>query len=236
METNNFDELMYSLPDYITGELNDEDTKQKIEAKLLTDSSFREEYDSLKATMNFLTETELESPSEVYFANLQASILSKVHAKKEKSTDSLLVRLAGYWKVFVPALTVCVVIVIYSASINKPTLSVMEEKIQIPSIVDNGNKKTSPITIDTVVPTETPVQESTETSDGSNMILKKNKKAEVNSPEEKISADENTGFNYDSEGSTIFGKDDDTQTQDEYENLSPDDQLDILNSLKEKKI
>ncbi len=236
METNNFDELMYSLPDYITGELNDDDVKAKIEAKLLADSSFREEYDSLKATMNFLTETELESPSEVYFANLQASILSKVHAKKEKRNESFLVRLAGYWKVFVPALTVCVVIVIYSRSINTPTLSVMEEKIQIPAIVDNGNKKTSPNTIDSVVPTETPVQESNGTPDGSNMILKKNKKGEINSSVEKISTDENSTLNDDADGSTIFGKDDDTQTQDEYDNLSPDDQLDILNSLKEKKI
>ncbi len=63
MENNHFDELLYSLPDYISGELDDNNIKEQIEAKLLTDSFFREEYDSLKTTMNFIRRTELEAPS-----------------------------------------------------------------------------------------------------------------------------------------------------------------------------
>lgn len=99
MENNQFDELLYSLPDYITGELNDDNVKEQIEAKLLTDSYFREEHDSLKSTMNFIRETELESPSEVYFANLQANILSKVHKEEAAEKPSVLAKLLGYWKV-----------------------------------------------------------------------------------------------------------------------------------------
>lgn len=241
METNNFNELLYSLPDYITGELNDDDIKEKIEARLLTDSSFREEYDSLKSTMNFLTQSELESPSEVYFANLQANILSRVHAKKEKRVESLLVKLAGYWKVFVPALTVCVVLVIYSRNINDTQIPMRVDKVQLPlnEITGTRNKPQDTSAFDEAAATDKTEhidmnQVAADESDATFPIHKKS--AVFGLSKANLTEDTPSSANDEIEGSLIFSREDDVQAQDEYDNLSTDDQLDILQSLKDKKL
>jgi hypothetical protein len=245
MENNQFDELLYSLPDYITGELSDEKVKEEIEAKLLTDSSFREEYDSLKSTMNFIREAEPEPPSEVYFANLQANILSKVYKESEPERQSILSRLVGYWKVVVPALTVCVVLVIYSQSMNTPPLPLAQDvKVKMPLSDKGGNKnqdtslKDEVITNDNSAPTDNTSSSEFGESNEVNLTASKHKKSESISSKENISSDEGaiSNLSEDTEGGIIFGREDDSQAQDEYNNLSTDDQLDILQSLRDKKL
>jgi len=237
MENNHFDELLYSLPDYITGELDDDTIKEQIEAKLLIDSSFREEYDSLKATLNFIEETELEPPSEVYFANLQANILSKVHKENAPEKESILAKLVGYWKVVVPALTVCVVLVIYTNNMDTPKLPLTEEvKVQMPAgnnVIKNNDAQRKE---------ETALQENTVQSENkvspveTDFNISRHKRSESFFPSETSSADESTAsLGEEPEGGIIFGNDD-MQAQDEYNNLSADDQLDILQSLKDKKL
>lgn len=246
MENNHFDELLYSLPDYISGELDDEKVKEQIEAKLLVDSSFREEYDSLKSTMNFIREAEPEPPSEVYFANLQANILSKVHKETEPSRVSILSRLVGYWKVVVPALTVCVVLIIYTQNMNTPPLPLTENvKVQMPlqkSLNDKGGNKSQDtstkdavITNETSAPTDnTSSNESTEVN--FNSSKHKRTESESVSSKENVTTNESANLSDDSEGGIIFGREDDTQAQYDYDNLSTDDQLDILQSLRDKKL
>lgn len=235
MENKHFDELLYSLPDYITGELHDDKVKKQIEEKLLTDSSFREEHDSLKTTMNFIQKTELEPPSEVYFANLQANILSKVHKQNSSEKQSIFAKLVGYWKVAVPALTVCIVLFVYSQNMKTPQLPLNENKEQM-SLNDKPGSKpqdTTPkdevITKDNSEPGNTEIV--TET-----IGTPKYKRQIINSYNENISAEDNSTYSDDAEGSLLFSREDDTQAQDEYDNLSTDDQLDILQSLKDKKL
>ncbi|MBX7045698.1 MAG: hypothetical protein K1X86_07650 [Ignavibacteria bacterium] len=232
MESNNFDELLYSLPDYISGELHDEHVKKQIEEKLLSDSSFRKEYDSLKAAMNFIQETELEPPSEVYFANLQANILSKVHKNESRSEQNFFARLLGWWKIVVPALTVCVVIVIYTRNMNTPELPLKEDKIsQINSeknVVSNQDTSAKDSnTNESVSPADNTSKDNTDES------ISKQKRTDTFTPVKTITADtETNSVNDDTDATYIFGRDDDSQVQDEYDNLSPDDQQDILESLK----
>lgn len=236
MENIHFDELHYSLPDYITGELDDEKIKEQIEAKLLVDSSFREEYDSLKATMNFLQEAELEPPSEVYFANLQANILSKVHKDTPAEQHGILAKLVGYWKVLIPALTVCVVLVIYTRNMETPQLPLSQDiKVQIP-FNDKGKNTQDTSSKDEDISTENSTQTENVSNNDVISTTPKHKKNELVSPQQIISSNEGASLTDDSEGSIIFGKDDESQAQDEYDQLSTDDQLDILQSLKDKKL
>lgn len=238
MENNQFDELLYSLPDYITGELNDDNVKEQIEAKLLTDSYFREEHDSLKSTMNFIRETELESPSEVYFANLQANILSKVHKEEAAEKPSVLAKLLGYWKVVVPALTVCIVFIIYANNINTPELPLKENKVQT-LLSDTQVSKNNDVTPNNEVVAKdnsAAVQDNNTPVIDADINAQKHKRSSLISSNENIPAEDNTVYTEEGDGSIIFGKEDDTQIQDEYDNLSTDDQLDILQSLKEKKL
>lgn len=235
MENNHFDELLYSLPDYITGELDDEKIKEEIEAKLLVDSSFREEYDSLKSTMNFLQEAELEPPSEVYFANLQANILSKVRKENPSEKQSILGRLVGYWKVVVPALTVCVVLVIYSQNMNSPQLPFTENKVPAGLTEKQGNKNQDTAGKDEVITKENSPSVNTVVSEEPDFTPRYKKQISISSNEIK-SIEDNSSLNDEPDGSILFGRDDETQAQDEYDNLSADDQLDILQSLKDKKL
>ncbi|MBS1492502.1 MAG: hypothetical protein JST55_03265 [Bacteroidetes bacterium] len=244
MENNHFDELLYSLPDYISGELDDEKVKEEIEAKLLVDSSFREEYDSLKSTMNFIREAEPEPPSEVYFANLQANILSKVHKETEPERQSILSRLVGYWKVVVPALTVCVVLIIYSQNMNTPPLPLTENvKVQMPLQKPlnekSGNKSQDTSSKDAVITNDNsdPIDNtSSNESNEINLNTSKHKRTESISSNDNVTPDETVSLSDDTEGGIIFGREDDTQAQYDYDNLSTDDQLDILQSLRDKKL
>lgn len=235
MENNHFDELLYSLPDYITGELDDEKIKEEIEAKLLVDSSFREEYDSLKSTMNFLQEAELEPPSEVYFANLQANILSKTRKESPSERQSILAKLVGYWKVVVPALTVCIVLFIFTQNMDSPQLPLTENKVQTSLTEKHVNKNQDTALKDEVITKENSALDNNDALRESDSAPRYKRQVSTSS-NEIISSEDNSSYTDEPDGSILFGRDEETQAQDEYDNLSADDQLDILQSLKDKKL
>lgn len=233
MEKNLHDELSYSLPDFITGELNDERIRKQIEERLLTDAVFREEHDSLKSTMNFLQSTELDTPSEVYFANLQANILSKVQKPEPVEKQSMLEKLLGYWKIVVPALTVCVVIIIYSRNSETPQIPLPENKVPVMNSGDSNSSNHESISKDKVISEESNNQSDSQNNDDETVPALKNRKV-ISSNSSTVTSDETSNISESLDGATIFGREDETQAQDEYENLSSDDQLDILQSLKDK--
>ncbi len=236
MENNHYEELLHSLPDYITGELDDENLRGQIGARLLTDSSFREEFDSLKSTMNFVRETELQVPSEVYFANLQANILSKVHTEKETHEVSFLGKLAGYWKVVVPALTVCVVLFIYMRNINTTQLPVSDKKPQTiisdtpvsKTGIGTGNISSENTTEDNYIFLDEIFSDENES-----IVTNQKRIRNGNSIPSAIAVESAPVTDYTGTG-TIFGRDEDMLTQEEYDNLPIEEQIEILQSLKEK--
>jgi hypothetical protein len=233
MEKNLQDDLRYNLPDYITGDLNDAIIKGKIEARLLTDSAFREEYDSLKSTINFLESAELEAPSEVYFANLQANIISKVQKAEPAEKQSILEKLLGYWKIVVPALTVCVVIIIYSRNSETPQIPLPENKVKSEKTGDTNLQNHDQIIEQKSDNTNVSVQNDTKTIEEQTAPVLRTKKV-VSTNNSVTTSDETVNISDALDGATIFGREDDSQAQDEYDRLSSDDQLDILQNLKEK--
>jgi len=233
MEKNLQDDLRYNLPDYITGDLNDDIIKGKIEARLLTDSAFREEYDSLKSTMNFLEAAELEAPSEVYFANLQANIISKVQKPELAEKQSILEKLLGYWKIVVPALTVCVVIIIYSRNSETPQIPLPENKVKSEKTGDTNLQNHDQTIEQKTDNTNVSAQNDTETTEEQSVPVLRTKKV-ASTDNSLTTPDETVNISDALDGATIFGREDDSQAQDEYDRLSSDDQLDILQNLKEK--
>lgn len=234
MEKNLQDDLSYSLPDYITGELHDDIIKAEIEARILNDSTFRKEYESLKSTINFLERTELEAPSEVYFANLQANIISKVQKSNPIEKQTVLEKLLAYWKILVPALTVCVVIIIYSQNSETPQILLSEKTVKPERIRDTNSQNHDQIIeqkTDNIIISS---RNDSEDIDEQYAPIIKNRKVISSSNSQNVSLDETVNISDALDEATIFEREDETQVQDEYSRLSSDEQLDILQSLKEK--
>lgn len=81
------DELRFSLPDYISGRINDKDLSDEIEKMISSDPEFKKEASELKSTFNFLDNADLEKPPEFYFNNLSARINEKTGQRKEKELN-----------------------------------------------------------------------------------------------------------------------------------------------------
>lgn len=120
-KNNNRENLLHDLPDYISGELSDNKVITEIDELINNDPSFKSEFESMKSALSFVSTAELSSPDEVYFANLQSRVLSKTSAKESVPFYS---KLISYWKYLVPAVTVCIVILVYSSSMNNNTVVV----------------------------------------------------------------------------------------------------------------
>ncbi|CAN5653677.1 hypothetical protein BH10BAC5_BH10BAC5_03970 [soil metagenome] len=128
---NDTDKLKFELPDYISGGLKDNSLREKIESMIESDLMFRNEYERLRSAVMFLKEAEFKSPDEVYFANLQSNILKKTSAKESVPFYS---KIVSYWKYLVPAVTVCIVILVYTSGMNNnsdkiSSLALPEKKV-----------------------------------------------------------------------------------------------------------
>ena len=122
METNkNNEDLLYSLPDYITGKLHDEGIKHNIEKELRINSEFREEYELMKETYSSIKDLELREPPAHYFTNLVPIINQRIE-EQNKFTFAHIFRLANLFKYALPAVSVVVLIVIFTFS-NKSNVS-----------------------------------------------------------------------------------------------------------------
>lgn len=108
-------DLNHELPDYISGTLSNEKLRSDIEDRIGKDEAFRKEYESMRSAMNFLSSAELTSPDEVYFANLQSKILNKTSARE---SVPFYAKVLSYWKYLIPAVTVCIVILVYTSNMN----------------------------------------------------------------------------------------------------------------------
>lgn len=119
-------ELLVSLPDYITGSLNDKKLEMKIKRELSSDSDFKNEYESMKNTFSVLAETEFTDPPAHYFNNLLPNIntrLDGTDAVENKVTFAD--RLMVFLKFAIPVIVILGVYFIY----NQITSNEGEEKI-----------------------------------------------------------------------------------------------------------
>lgn len=107
----NKEDLIYSLPDYITDKLNDEGIKFRIEEEIRNNNVFRQEYELLKETYSSLKNLEFSEPPAHYFNNLIPRLNQRIE-NEDKFSFAHLFRLANLFKYALPAVTVVFIIVI----------------------------------------------------------------------------------------------------------------------------
>jgi hypothetical protein len=108
----NNEDLIYSLPDYITGKLNDKGIKFRIEEEIRNNNGFRQEYELLKETYTSLKNLEFSEPPAHYFNNLIPRLNQRIENESKFSFVHLF-RLANLFKYALPAVTVvCVILLI----------------------------------------------------------------------------------------------------------------------------
>jgi len=108
----NNEELIYSLPDYIAGKINDKGIQNKIEEEIRNNDGFRQEYELLKETYSSLKNLEFSEPPAHYFNNLIPRLNQRIE-NENKFSFAHLFRLANLFKYALPAVTVvCVILLI----------------------------------------------------------------------------------------------------------------------------
>lgn len=145
------EELLYSLPDYINGQLKDHKLIVKIENEIANNPDFEIEYENLKNTFSFLEKTNFEEPSEAYFNNLLPNINAKLDEKKQKKSFNILDYLAPSLKYVLPVICVMFVVYIYTknssieqvATIDQPETTIVNETTSDnPNITNNDVNST----------------------------------------------------------------------------------------------
>ena len=107
------EDLLYSLPDYITGKLVDEDLKFRIENEINLNTDFKQEYEMMKETYSSIKDLQFSEPPAHYFNNLVPRLNQRIESVS-KFSFSHLFRLANLFKYALPAVSVIVLIVIFT--------------------------------------------------------------------------------------------------------------------------
>lgn len=248
MENNNelnIEDLKLELPDYISGELKDNTMRQKIEILIRTDNDFKNEYNSLRTALSFISTSEFEKPQELYFANLQSRILEKTSAKEE--AIPFYNKIISYWKYLVPAVTVCIVILIYTSNMNTvpdKTLPVSKTEIKTESIVTPENttaQKTEISKDDTSADNEDLADLYYSPDDEDLFISTTPVLKQKNNNQTQQQDNSNDAANIIKEDIkqlqiNLFNSDEEDSYEDDYRSLSPEAQKQIIEELKKTSI
>jgi hypothetical protein len=240
----NKEELKYKIPDYIEGKILDEKVKQEIYILLRTDNEFRKQYEEIRSSVNFLNSAELDSPPEAYFTNLSARINTRLPANAfTGKTGSFFTNLPFWKKYLIPAIPVVIfVFLIFSYNPDDPdfpaetaeqTEHVIEDPVNEFTTKDNSsdeiinnkelidNKNSS---VERSSSFKNELSFSNITGDETYEIEQLQKQDEYTTDELSDSG----GLNdYD----LILVMDENYSVEDEFENLTPDAQEEILKNL-----
>ncbi|MDZ4711440.1 MAG: hypothetical protein SGI89_03845 [bacterium] len=116
----NTEDLVHSLPDYISDKISDDALITAIESEIENNSEFKSEYDDLKKTFNFLKTAELEGPNENYFNNLSVKINQRID--NENVVGSFWQRLSPVWKILLPAIPIIIAaLILFNVFRNETT-------------------------------------------------------------------------------------------------------------------
>lgn len=101
MKNNNkrYEELLFDLPDYISGKIIDRARISEIENQIKSDAEFRSEYENLKLTFNTLENIKFEEPSDAFFNNLLPKIHQRINEKESPQEHKV-----SIWDRFFPVL------------------------------------------------------------------------------------------------------------------------------------
>ncbi|MBZ0201966.1 MAG: hypothetical protein K8I03_03010 [Ignavibacteria bacterium] len=108
----NIQELKELIPDFITGDISNENIKL-LENALISSTELREFHDEIKSTLEFVDNVKPDEPSPVYWNSLLPRIHQRIEENESKgfSWDKIL----SYWKIIVPVAAILLIAVFYFA-------------------------------------------------------------------------------------------------------------------------
>lgn len=260
----NKEDLAHSLPDYISNKIDDKDLIKEIESEIINNSEFKNEFDELKTTLSFLSTTTWESPQESYFNNLPVRINERI--TKESSLESFWEKLSILWKILIPAIPVIILsIILFNNFTNKASdiTQTETEKSKIESaenekknrVSDNKTELTQNEPVDKVQiekPQANPIHKNRNIlsfKNNSNSIQTMNKLNNAEQPKEltdiknsitNLLADNiepAESVNSDTDEDILYtGDKEDYNLEEEFLNLTPQQQQEILKDLNNKQI
>lgn len=258
-----FDELVINLPDFVLKRLDDENLLKAIESELDKNEKFREEYRSVKSTLGFIEDAEYPVPDEIYFSSLSARINQRIENESQSAERFSVIDLfKKYIKILVPALGIIIIAIFIFSNLNRKDeneTATSVEKIETPerTLSENTarNKNRIPELSQNQILTDTvktekqkiskksvkrnlaAIEKIVEDSIDTPMIeqtddIKDEIFADIFSEEEEISEEIETN------GIEILNLDfpDEPVPEEEFEELTPEEQQEIINNLLKSKI
>lgn len=111
MDTKYTDEdLLMALPDFARGAKLDSQLEAMLKKKLESDDSFQSEYQDILKTFNFLSKAKFSEPPDHYFSNLSVRINEKIDSTAKESWWE---KLGLFWKIIIPVLPVLIALMIF---------------------------------------------------------------------------------------------------------------------------
>ncbi len=112
----NNEELLFHLPDYVTGKITDENLLLRIQSEINSNPEFKKEYESLAETFSTIKDLKFSDPPEHYFTSMVPKINEKIANQKESKSISGFFKLSNLYKYALPAVSVVLLIVIITFS------------------------------------------------------------------------------------------------------------------------
>ncbi|MCX6157847.1 MAG: hypothetical protein NTY74_07700 [Ignavibacteriae bacterium] len=236
METNkNNEDLLYSLPDYITGKLNDEGIRHNIEEEIRINAGFREEYELMKETFSSIKDLEFSEPPAHYFTNMVPRINQRI-GSNSGFTFAHIFRLANLFKYALPAVSVIVLIFIFTFS-NKSSKNenmFVHTEDTITEIMKNNKDtiKTIEKTVESNATEEKELTDNTTVNTSHKVNREKNTNQTVKTVTEKPVANNIESLFADTEQTENF---DDYVYETDFSTLSGKEQADLIKKLSNTK-
>ncbi len=286
------EELIQSIPDFISGKISDSGLSNEVRKLIETDSEFKNEFEELRKTLSFFAVSEFPEPPDNYFNNLSVRINERLNPVSAVSENNGIFQyFSKIWKYVIPALAVILIALFFVLKQENSDPVISNSDIKLPpqqqnSSSDNSGgenqidknenlitgqekRQTDPVTGSRENNAMTERKKTNFTNYGKrqfnspdqvrNDLISENPETEIENVSDNNLADVNTGksnpdfadiFDMDElneieitgengiEESDLLNsiESDDINLQNEFRELSPADQQEILNVLKETKI
>lgn len=89
MKNLNKEKLLFDLPDFIEGKIDEENKLAQINFLINSDNEFRAEYEDLKNAITFTRNTEYSEPHDFYFNTLLTNIRDRIEQEKSVKQTSI---------------------------------------------------------------------------------------------------------------------------------------------------
>ncbi len=159
-------ELLINLPDYIEGKIKDLDLIRKIEDEMKTNEGFRNEYEEMKNSFSFIKKVKLEEPPEHYFSTLLPKINERIEATHKHEEISIWEKIFSYWKFAIPVIPIVLLIVILKIDFFNPDETLKKDDInntiikeKEDNVIKEENKDLAVVNEDTNKDTETKISQ-----------------------------------------------------------------------------